>query len=228
MESLSDLQIGCARNVAAPEVNLCEADYGLAELMGCSAVGTWVCCIQGQVQEQFNCLSWHRARPNKHVEPKLALHRPILGVFGGTFALPEVLTRVISREVSGSTEDQRDYWFGLSCALLSSRQALQNPSGIWALYPVREGDLRAGATWTLAWVLCGPKASSPGDCAGENRDAWSQHGSSMAKMEKGNQASRYLNRMCMELRSPECPIVFVSAAFISATQPSWWTARNPE
>lgn len=102
MESLSGLQIGCSRNVAAPELNLCGAAYGLAGLMSCSAMGTWICCIQGQVQKQFNCLSWHRARPNKHFEPKLALHRSILGVFGGIFALLEVLTHVMCREASGS------------------------------------------------------------------------------------------------------------------------------
>lgn len=45
MESLSGLQIGCARNVAAPELNLCGADYGLAGLVSCSAVGTWIYAV---------------------------------------------------------------------------------------------------------------------------------------------------------------------------------------
>lgn len=185
MESLSGLQIGCVRNVAAPERNLCGADYGLAGLESCGAVGMWLCCIQGQAQKQLNCLSWHRAWPNKHFAPKLALHRPVLGAFGGMFALPEVLIHVMCREASGFTKGERDYWFGLSSALLSSRQALQNPSGIWAPHPVRGGigHLRAGAIWTLAWVWCGTNARRPG-YAGEKRRVWSQPGSSRAKMEK--------------------------------------------
>lgn len=66
-------------------------------------------CAVSRVQEQFPCLSWHRARPLKHAEPRLALHRVILGVFGGMFALPEVLTHMICREASGSAKDQRGY-----------------------------------------------------------------------------------------------------------------------
>lgn len=54
MESLSGLQIGCARNVAAPELNVSGAGCGLAGLRSRSGVGTWMCRIQGQVQKQFN------------------------------------------------------------------------------------------------------------------------------------------------------------------------------
>lgn len=86
MEGLSGLQIVCARNVAAPEQNLCGAELGLAGQC-CGNTG-W---MQDQVQKWFNCLSWHRASPNKHFEPKLALHRPISGIFGSTFAPPEGL-----------------------------------------------------------------------------------------------------------------------------------------
>jgi len=98
MENFSGLQIGCARNAEAPERDLCGAAYGLAGPVGCRAVGTRLCCMQGQAQMHYNCLSWHGARPNKLFEPKLALHRPILGVFGVMFSLPEVLTHVMCRE----------------------------------------------------------------------------------------------------------------------------------
>lgn len=124
------------------------ADCGLAGLMGCSVGGTWVCCVQGQVQEQFLCLSWHRAWCKKCSEPELALRRPISGGFGGMFALPEVLTHTICRGASGSTEDQRHYWLGLGSTLLSSRQALQNPSAIWALHPVR-----GGVHWSISGLV---------------------------------------------------------------------------
>lgn len=69
---------------------------------------------------QFNCLPWHGAPPNKHFEPELALRGAIVGVFGGTFALPDMLTHVMCREASGSTKGQRDYGSGLSSTLWSS------------------------------------------------------------------------------------------------------------
>lgn len=54
MESLSGLQIGCARNVAAPGLSLSGADCGLAGLTSHSGVGMWICHIQHQVQKLFN------------------------------------------------------------------------------------------------------------------------------------------------------------------------------
>lgn len=54
MESLSGLQISFTRNVAAPELNLCAAGFALTALVSRSGVEAWMCCIQGQVQEQFN------------------------------------------------------------------------------------------------------------------------------------------------------------------------------
>lgn len=149
-------------------------------------LGTWVCCVQSQVQGQFHCLSWHRAWPQKCSEPQLALCRPILGVFGGMFALPEVLTHMISREASGSTKDQKDYWLGPGSTLLGSRQASQNPSDIWALHPAR-GEI----DWSTSWLVPpehGPRLDliliPEALEAVLERDVWSQPGSSRAKREQ--------------------------------------------
>lgn len=182
MESLSGMQIGWARNGAAAP-SLCGVGCGLVGPMGCSIGGTWVCCIQGQ--EQLHCLFWHRARPKKCSEPKLALCRPILGAFGGMFALPEVLTHMISRDASGSTKDPEGLltWAGFHFFELpaESFRYLGPASCQWRSWLIH---LRADPTWTWAWVWFDTNARSPGGCAGEERDVWSQPGSSRAKMEE--------------------------------------------
>lgn len=162
---------------------MCGAELGLAELASCSAVGTWTGWIQDQVQKWFNCLPGTEPDLINTLNPSWLCRDLSRESLVARLLHQKGFIPVMCREASGSTESQTNCWFGPSSTWLSSRQALQIPSGIWALHPARGGigHLQAGAMWALDCVWCGTNARSPGDGAGE---VWSQPESSRTGMEK--------------------------------------------
>lgn len=186
MEGSSGLQIGWAGNVAGATLSLCGADCGLVGLMGCSAGGTWVCCIQGAGAVSLPFLAQSPTSETCWTQAGSAQSR-----------LGSLWWHVCSTRSAYTHDMQRSKWLRkgpeglLTWAGFHFVELQTDPAESFkCLGPAscqRRGwpiHLRAGPAWTRAWVWFDTNARSPGGCAGEERGVWNQPGSSRAKMEQ--------------------------------------------